>query len=204
MKYELKKLGYNFDALEPFIDEKTMEIHHDKHHQSYVDKFNLLINGNKELEGKMPEEIITDIENADEKIKDALRNQGGGVVNHNFFWKILKKNTKPNGDVLEAIKREFGSFDEFKKMFSASAMSLFGSGWTWLVLDKRKLKIMNTSNQNSPLSQGKIPLLVIDLWEHAYYLKYQNRRAEYVENFFNMVNWEKVNENFIEGRDNKK
>ena len=200
MKYKLPKLEYQYDALEPFIDAKTMEIHHSKHHQTYVDKFNVLIEGNKELEGKTPEEIITNIENVDEKIRIAVRNYGGGVVNHNFFFDILKKDTKSVGDILKEIEKEFGSFEEFKKKFSESALSLFGSGWTWLVLNKdKRLEIVNTANHDSPLSYKQIPLLVIDLWEHAYYLKYQNRRAEYIENFFNVINWEKVNECFIAG-----
>ena len=193
MKYELPKLEYAFDSLEPYIDEKTMEIHHDKHHQTYVDKLNTLIEENKELEGKTPEEIIANIEKVNEKIRNAVRNQGGGVVNHNFFFNILKKDTKPRGDILKAIEKEFGNIKKFEEEFKKSAMSLFGSGWIWLILNGGKLKIINTANQDSPLSLGMIPLLTIDLWEHAYYLKYQNRRADYIDNFFNVINWEEVN-----------
>ncbi|MFA4952749.1 MAG: superoxide dismutase [Candidatus Pacearchaeota archaeon] len=197
-KIELSKLEYPYDSLESYIDEKTMEIHHDKHHQTYVDKFNALIEANKELEGRTPKEIIMDIEDVDEKIRTAVRNHGGGVINHNFLWKILKKNTEPKGNILKEIEKEFGNIDKFKEEFKKSAMSLFGSGWTWLVLDDGKLNIINTSNQDSPLSMGMIPLLTIDLWEHAYYLKYQNRRADYIDNFFHVINWEKVNEIFLE------
>ena len=203
MKYELTKLGYEYDALEPFIDGKTMEIHHDKHHRTYVNKLNALIEGNKELEGKIPEEIIANIETVDEKIRTAVRNQGGGVVNHNFFFSILKKEVKIPNEIKEAIEEKFDSFEKFREEFLKSALGLFGSGWTWFVLNEEgELEIMNTLNQDSPLSLGFIPLLVIDLWEHAYYLKYQNRRAEYIENFFNVINWEKVNEKFKDGRNN--
>ena len=202
MKYELTKLEYEYDSLEPFIDKKTMEIHHDKHHQTYVDKFNKAIEEYKELQNKSPEEIVKNLDEVPEKIKISVKNSGGGVVNHNFFFSILRKGTKISGEIKEAIEKEFSSFEKFKEEFSKSALNLFGSGWTWLVLEDGKLKIMNTSNQDSSLSQGKIPLLVIDIWEHAYYLKYQNKRAEYIENFFNIINWKKVNENFIDGKKN--
>ena len=199
------KLGYEYNALEPYIDAKTMEIHHSKHHQTYVDKLNAAL-------GSLPvrslpqelvmnaEELLKNLNKISVSIRTAIQNNDGGVVNHNFFFSILKKEIKISGEIKIAIEDKFGSFEKFKEEFSKSALSLFGSGWTWLVLDEGKLKIMNTSNQDSPLSLGKIPLLVIDVWEHAYYLKYQNRRAEYIENFFKVINWERVNENFMKGK----
>ncbi len=204
MKYELTKIKYKYDALEPFIDTRTMEIHHGKHHQTYVDKFNTIIKNYPELEEKTPEQLISEIHKVPEAIRVHIKNQGGGVVNHNFFFSILKKDSVPHGEILAEIEMTFESFEKFKEEFINSALSLFGSGWTWLILDDGKLRIMNTLNQDSPLSQGKIPLLVIDVWEHAYYLRYQNKRAEYVENFFNVINWEKVNEIFLESIKNEK
>mgnify|MGYP001613851097 CR=1 FL=1 len=197
MKHELPKLEYKYDALEPFIDEKTMEIHYSKHHQAYADKFNAAIEGNKKLEKISAEEIIKNIEKIDENIRNAVRNNGGGFVNHSFFWKILKKDVKIHKEIKKAIEERFESFEKFKEEFTNSAMGLFGSGWTWLVLDNGELKIINTSNQDSPLSKNMIPLIAIDLWEHAYYLKYQNRRKEYIDSFFNVINWKRVNEIYL-------
>ena len=196
-KFEFPKLEYEYDSLEPFIDARTMEIHHSKHHQTYVDKLNAVISGKKEFEHKSAEEVVADLPNIPDDIRTAVRNYGGGVVNHKFFFSILKKDVGISGEIKETIERKFGSFEEFKKKFKESALNLFGSGWTWLVLNKKRLEIMNTANQDSPLSEDKIPLLVIDLWEHAYYLKYQNRRAEYIDNFFNIINWGRVNEYFV-------
>ena len=208
---ELIKLEYGYGGLEPFIDMRTMEIHHTKHHQTYVDKLNAAISGKEEFEHKSAEELVADLENIPDDIKTAVKNYGGGVVNHNFFFNILKKDTKINSEIKKAIEKEFGGFEEFKKQFKEKALSLFGSGWTWLVLNKNKrLEIANTANQDSPLSDGKTPLLVIDVWEHAYYLKYQNRRAEYIDNFFNVIDWDKVNEYFVstikklKGRENER
>ncbi|MEK6875454.1 MAG: superoxide dismutase [Nanoarchaeota archaeon] len=199
MVYQLKKLEYDYDSLEPYIDEQTMKVHHDKHHQAYVDKYNAAIEKFPELQKKTPEKVIENLDKIHEDIKIIVKNNGGGVVNHNFFWTILKKDVEIEGDILDAINKEFESFIEFKKKFSEIALSVFGSGWAWLIIDKKtkKLQIIKTLNQDSPLSIEKIPLLCIDIWEHAYYLKYQNRRAEYIENFFNVINWEKVNENYI-------
>lgn len=197
MKHELPKLEYKYDALEPFIDEKTMEIHYSKHHQAYADKFNAAIEGDKKLEKISAEEIIKNIEKIDENIRNAVRNNGGGFVNHSFFWKILKKDVKIHKEIKKAIEERFESFEKFKEEFTNSAMGLFGSGWTWLVLDNGELKIINTSNQDSPLSKNMIPLIAIDLWEHAYYLKYQNRRKEYIDSFFNVINWKRVNEIYL-------
>lgn len=196
MKFELIPLSYAYDALEPYIDAKTMEIHHGKHHQAYVDKLNAALEGQPKLLAMHVESILMNPAEVPENIRTPVRNQSGGVANHNFFWPILKKDIEPKGDVLEAIKKTFGSFDKFKEQFSASATALFGSGWAWLVLNNGRLEIMQTSNQDSPLSQGKVPLLTIDVWEHAYYLKYQNRRAEYVDAFWHVINWGKVNEHF--------
>ena len=201
MKHELPKLEYAYDALEPYIDAKTMEIHHSRHHQTYVDKLNKALDGYEELQKKTAEELIKNIDKIPEKIRTAVRNHGGGVVNHNLFFNILRKDVKISGNILREIEKEFGGFDEFKKMFSESAMSVFGSGWAWLVLNKEgKLEIVKTANQDSPLTIGKIPLLAIDVWEHAYYLKYQNRRADYVDAFFNVINWDKVNELFLKAK----
>jgi Fe-Mn family superoxide dismutase len=200
-KFELPKLEYAYNSLEPYIDEQTMRIHHDKHHQTYTDKFNEALEKHPELFRKKPEEIIEDLNKIPEDIKIAVKNHGGGYVNHSFFWKILKKDTELRGKIKTAIDKKFGSFENFKKEFSDAATGVFGSGWAWLVLnEKKEMEIIKTSNQESPLTLGKIPLLVIDVWEHAYYLKYQNKRADYVSNFFNVINWKKVEETFINAR----
>jgi len=193
MKYELPKLGYEYDALEPYIDAKTMEIHHDKHHQTYVDKLNAALEKYPELQKKKVEELLKDLSKIPEETRNAVKNHGGGTYNHALFWPLLKKDVKPSGKVFDAINKEFGSFDDFKKKFSDSATALFGSGWTWLVVSGGKLEIINLPNQDNPLSQGKIPILTIDLWEHAFYILRQNRRPEYIENWWNVVNWDFVN-----------
>jgi len=197
-EFKLPTLGYEYDSLEPFIDKETMMFHHDKHHQTYCDKLNLAIKENPELQLKETEELLEDLNSISEKIRTAVKNFGGGLVNHNFFFSILKKNTQIKGKIAEAINKKFGSFDEFKKQFSEMANKLFGSGYTWLVLNKGELEIINASNQENPLSNGQIPLLTIDVWEHAYYLKYKNKRADYVEAFFSVINWDKVNEIFVD------
>lgn len=179
------------------MDAKTVEIHYSKHHQGYCDKLNVAVGTRPELAGKSAEELVSNLATVPEDIRTAVRNFGGGFVNHNFFWNILSPaGQTANGLILTAINRDFGGFDNFKKAFSDSAAKVFGSGWTWLVLNKGKLEIMNTSNQDSPLSQGKKPLLVIDVWEHAYYILYQNRRADFINAFWNIINWNKVNELF--------
>ncbi len=195
MAYTLPKLPFAFGALEPFLDAKTMEIHYTKHHQTYVDKLNAALEKHPELQGKTVEELLKHPNSIPDDIKTAVKNFGGGTANHTFYWSILAKDKKPGKEILDAINKDFGSFDKFKEQFTASASSLFGSGWTWLVKNKDKLEIINTANQESPLAQGKTPLLVIDLWEHAYYLKFQNRRAEFIEAFWNVINWDKVKEN---------
>jgi Fe-Mn family superoxide dismutase len=197
MKVELAPLPYAYISLEPFIDEATMRIHHDKHHQAYADKLNLALEKHPELEFENVEELLRDLESVPADIRTAVRNHGGGYVNHNFFWSILKRDSKMPEKLRQAIEKKFISFEKFGELFAAAAVSLFGSGWAWLVLNNGDLEIVTTQNQDSPLSQGKTPLLAIDVWEHAYYLKYQNRRAEYAKDFFNVINWGRVNEYFI-------
>lgn len=201
MAHSLPDLGYNYKALEPFIDEETMKIHHGKHHQAYVDKLNAALEKHPELKSRSAEDLIADLNSAPEDIRTAVRNNGGGHVNHTFFWSILRKNAPLQGRISDAINSAFGSFENFKERFSAAAAGQFGSGWAWLVLDNGKLEIMTTPNQDSPLSQGKIPLVGIDVWEHAYYLKYQNRRPDYIKSFFNVINWEKVNSLYTQARE---
>ncbi len=200
MKHELPKLEFEYNALEPFIDAKTMEIHHSKHHQGYVNKLNKALENHSELQEKTLKELIVEVNVLPEKIRTAVKNNGGGVINHNFFWTILKKDVEFKGEIAEAITEKFGSFEKFKEEFSSAAATLFGSGWVWLVLNNGELEIMQTKNQDSPLTEGKIPLLVLDVWEHSYYLKYQNKRPDYIKAFFSVINWEKVNENFLNAK----
>jgi len=195
MTFQLDPLQYAYNSLEPFIDEQTMKIHHDKHHQAYTDKLNDALKDFPDLQKKKAEDLLKDLNKIPEKIRQAVINHGGGYVNHNFFWEILKKDVKLSGDIEKAINKQFGSFESFKEQFSASATTVFGSGWAWLVVDdKGNLEIMQTKNQDSPLSLNKTPILALDVWEHSYYLLYKNNRAEYVKNFFNVINWNKVNE----------
>jgi len=194
---EIKSLEYEYNALEPYIDEETMKIHYDKHYQAYFDNFIKTIKGT-ELEEKDVKEILLDLDGVPEKIKQAVINYGGGYFNHRFFWTILKKDVPFEGEIADAIIKKWGSFENFKEEFSNAAKTQFGSGWVWLVLDNGELKIVKTSNQNSVISDGMKPLLNIDVWEHAYYLKYKNKRAEYVDAFFNVINWKKTNEYFLE------
>ncbi len=197
MLHTLEPLPYAHDALEPFIDARTMEIHHSKHHQTYVDKLNAALEGHAGLQSRSAEELLKDLSIVPEDIRTAVRNHGGGHANHSFFWPLLKKGVSFQGDVAHAIESTFGGFDKFKADFTTAATLLFGSGWAWLVADHGNLEIMTTPNQDSPLSVGKTPLVGIDVWEHAYYLKYQNRRPEYVEAFFQVINWDQVNESFL-------
>ena len=196
MIHKLPELKYAYNALEPYIDAQTMEIHHTKHHQTYVDKLNAAIEGNKDLQNKSVEDLLRDLDAVPESIRTAVRNHGGGHFNHSFFWPMLKKETRLGGDVAEAINATFGNFNKFKEAFSNAATLLFGSGWAWLVWGSGELQIMTTANQDNPLSHGKSPLLGLDVWEHAYYLKYQNRRPEYISAFFNVINWDTVNAYF--------
>ena len=197
MAHTLPELSYAYDALEPYFDARTMEIHHTKHHQTYVTKLNGALEGYESLHSSSTVDLVKDLEMIPSEIRTAVRNHGGGHSNHSFFWPLLKKDSTVSGDVAAAIDRKFGSFDKFKADFSSAAALLFGSGWTWLVLDHGELEITTTPNQDSPLSFGMTPVLGIDVWEHAYYLKYQNRRPEYIEAFFHVINWEQVNENYL-------
>lgn len=194
--HKLPDLSYDYSALEPYIDEQTMKIHHGKHHQAYVDNLNKALEAHENLKAKTAEELIKNLNKIPEAVKTAVRNNGGGHVNHSFFWLILKKDAPFTGHIADAIKATFGSFDKFKEEFTKAAMGRFGSGWAWLVVSNGKLEIMSTANQDNPISEGKMPVLGIDVWEHAYYLKYQNRRADYVAAFFNVINWKKVNEHY--------
>ncbi len=197
--HTLPNLPYDYNALEPYIDEQTMRIHHTKHHQTYIDKLNAALEAHKELQEKSAEELITNLNSIPEAIRTAVRNHGGGHANHSFFWPIMKNDGQhAEGEVLEAINAKFGSFDKFKEQFSAAAAGLFGSGWAWLVVTNGALEVLTTPNQDSPLSQGKTPVLGIDVWEHAYYLKYQNKRADYIAAWFSVINWEMVAKNFAE------
>ena len=197
MSHFLPELPYAYDALEPFFDVQTMELHHTKHHQTYVDKLNAALDGHEKLQKLTAKDLLKDLNSVPENIRIAVRNHGGGHFNHSFWWPMLRKDVRYGGDVAGAIDSKFGSYDEFKDKFSNTATLLFGSGWTWLVSSNGELDIMSTPNQDNPLSHGVTPLLGIDVWEHAYYLKYQNRRPDYIGAFFNVINWEQVNENII-------
>ena len=194
MKATLPELGYEYDALEPFIDAKTMEIHHTKHHQAYITKFNAAIEGRDSLADMSAEDLLSNLDTVSEDIRGAVRNHGGGYVNHKLFWQILKKDVPLSGAIKDAIAENFGNLETFKEEFAKAAATQFGSGWAWLVVNNGKLQIMATPNQDSPLMTGKTPILGLDVWEHAYYLKYQNKRPDYIEAFFNIINWDKVNE----------
>ncbi len=193
MAYQLPDLPYGFDALEPHIDTRTMEIHHGKHHAAYIAKVNAAIEGTP-LESKSVEDLISNLADVPEDKRAVVRNHGGGHANHSLFWTILKPQGggAPAGDLAAAIDSAFGSFDQFKSKFSDAAANRFGSGWAWLSVDGGKLIVESTANQDSPLMEGRTPILGLDVWEHAYYLNYQNRRPDYVSAFFNVVNWDEV------------
>lgn len=193
MSYTLPTLTYAYDALEPFFDARTMEIHHTKHHQAYINNLNAALEKHPELKLSL-EEMLKDLTKVPQDIRGAVQNNGGGHYNHSFFWLLLKVNNgaTPQGKLLEAINKTFGSFDAFKEQFSNAAKTRFGSGWAWLIVDNNKeLKVLSTANQDTPLAEGK-PILGLDVWEHAYYLNYQNRRPDYVSAFFNVINWDVV------------
>ena len=196
--FKLTALPYAFDALEPHIDSKTMEIHHGRHHQAYVTNLNKAVSGNADLAKTSLEELIRHLEDVPEAVRTAVRNNGGGHYNHTLFWQTMKKGGggQPKGALAKAIEKKFGSFDKFKTDFSDAAMKVFGSGWAWLMLDEKELKIVSTPNQDVPLTHSKQPLLGLDVWEHAYYLKYQNKRVDYVSAFFNVIHWDYVAERF--------
>ena len=196
--HELPSLDYSLDSLEPHIDARTMEIHHGKHHAAYVANLNKALDGHADLAGKGIEDLLKDLAALPEAIRGAVRNNGGGHANHTLFWDIMgpQGGGAPSGDLAAAIDRHFGSLDNLKEQLHKAGMTRFGSGWAWLVKSGDALEVMSTANQDSPLSEGKTPLLGVDVWEHAYYLHYQNRRADYLTAWWNVVRWEKVAERF--------
>ncbi len=198
--FKLPDLDYSFDGLEPHIDAKTMEIHHNKHHGAYVEKLNAALEGHSELQKMDIVELITNLDKVPDDIRTAVRNNGGGHANHSFFWTIMSPDGggEPQGNLGEAIKQTFGSFDDFKNEFKAAALGRFGSGWAWLCYHQNKLHICSTANQDSTVMEDKThaPILGLDVWEHAYYLKYQNKRPDYVDAWWNVINWRKAEEYF--------
>ncbi len=204
--FTLPPLGYDYDALEPFIDDETMHLHHDKHHAAYVANLNKAVAGHPNLEKKSVEELLRNLDAVPEAIRTAVRNQGGGHYNHSLFWKTLSKNEggQPKGELAKAMDRSFGGYAKFQESFTKAGTSVFGSGWAWLSLAlgkdrviEKELIIETTPNQDSPIMKGHVPLLGMDVWEHAYYLKYQNRRPEYIAAFYNVINWDYVTERFL-------
>ena len=200
--FKLPLLPYSYSTLEPVIDTKTMEIHHTKHHQTYVDKLNTAISKYPELENKSVEELLTSLDTLPEDIRVAVRNHGGGHFNHSQFWTMMRapiEDNKPEGKIAEEINKSFGDFSKFKEKFAETAVGVFGSGWAWLILNKDgNLEITKSANQDSPISTGNKILLALDIWEHAYYLKYQNKRAEYIEGWWKVVNWQEVEKRYGE------
>ena len=198
MAYTLPDLSYAYDALEPHIDARTMEIHHTKHHNGYVTKVNAALEGHADLAAKSIEDLMGDLTSVPEDIRGAVQNNGGGHANHALFWSVIGPGAggAPSGELAEAIDAAFGSFDEFKSQFASAAATRFGSGWAWLSVDGGKLVVESTANQDTPLSSGRTPILGLDVWEHAYYLNYQNRRPDYVAAFWNVVNWTAVAERY--------
>jgi len=195
MAFKLPQLPYAYDALEPHIDARTMEIHHTKHHAGYTNKLNAALEGT-EFASKPIEEILSNLNAVPEAKRTAVRNNGGGFANHRLFWEIMGPNAggQPSGDLADAINSAFGSFAAFKEQFSAAAATRFGSGWAWLIVDGGQLSVVSTPNQDTPVMEGKTPILGLDVWEHAYYLNYQNRRPDYIAAFFNVINWNQVAE----------
>jgi len=198
MSFQLDPLPYAYDALEPFIDTQTMRIHHDKHHAAYVTNLNAALEKHSELAGKSLEALLSDLNSIPEDIRTAVRNHGGGTWNHDLFWQVMapRAGGEAQGGLVKAIDAAFGSFASFKAEFEKAAMSRFGSGWAWLVKKGSGLAVLSTANQDNPIFDGLTPILGVDVWEHAYYLKYQNRRAEYVGNWWNVVNWAEVNRRY--------
>jgi Fe-Mn family superoxide dismutase len=197
----LPKLPYAYNALEPVVDEKTMTIHHTKHHQAYIDKLNVALEQYPDLQGKSVEELIADIDSVPEAIRTAVRNNGGGHLNHSFFWEILTPGgSELSGALKQAIEKGFGSVDSMKEKFAAEGAARFGSGWVWLVVDGGKLEILSSPNQDNPISSGKTPILGLDVWEHAYYLQYQNRRPDYIKAWWGVVHWSEVSKRFDDAK----
>ena len=196
MAFELSPLPYNYDALDPYIDAQTMQVHHDLHHQAYVTNLNAAVEKYPELQSKSPEELIQDLSSLPQDITGAVRNNGGGHVNHTMFWQIMAPNAggEPTGAIAQSISENFGDFESFKQKFNDAGTKQFGSGWVWLVrTSDGKIEITSSPNQDNPMSSGHFPIMGNDVWEHAYYLKYQNRRAEYLKQWWNVVNWDEVN-----------
>ena len=198
MAFEVPPLPYDYAALEPHIDEATMKLHHDKHHAAYVQKLNGAVEKHPELGKQSPEELIKNLSKVPEDVRGVVRNNGGGHLNHSMFWEIMKPKGggDPTGPIADQIKKDFGSFNDFKTQFEEKTAAQFGSGWGWLVWSGGKLSIVTTPNQDNPITEGKYPVLGNDVWEHAYYLKYQNKRPDYLKAWWNTVNWDKVNERF--------
>ncbi len=202
MSFTLPPLPYSFDALEPYIDAKTMEIHHDKHHGAYVNNVNKALESSPDLQKLSVEELCAQLSKVPENIRTAVRNNGGGHLNHTMFWKLMKKGGggEPSADLAGAIKSAFGSFADFKTKFAAAGTGRFGSGWAWLLIRDGKLAIESTANQDNPIMDGGKPVLGLDVWEHAYYLKYQNRRPDYIEAWWNVVNWSQAADNYASAK----
>jgi superoxide dismutase, Fe-Mn family len=202
MAFELPQLPYAEDALEPHIDKETMNIHHTRHHNTYVTNLNNALAGNEELLSKSVEEVIANLDAVPEAARTAVRNNGGGHANHSLFWQILSPNGggTPTGELADAISSKFGSFESFKEEFAKAATTRFGSGWAWLSVSGGELEVSSTPNQDSPLMEGKTPILGLDVWEHAYYLKYQNKRPDYISSFWNVVNWDEVSKRFNQAK----
>lgn len=198
MAHELPALPYAFNALEPHIDALTMEIHHDRHHGTYVNNLNAALDGHADLQAKNLHDLLSNLNAVPENIRTAVRNNGGGHANHSLFWEILSPNGggQPTGKIADAIHATFGSYEKFQEEFTKAATGRFGSGWAWLVVDGGKLAIISTANQDNPIMEGKTPVLGLDVWEHAYYLKYQNKRPDYIKAFWNVINWAAVNQRF--------
>lgn len=200
MAYELPDLPYAYDALEPAVDAQTMEIHHSKHHQGYVNKLNKALEGHDQLAQKPVETLLNEIEDVPDEIMQAVINNGGGHANHSLFWTVMSPDGggEPTGDVAEMIDETFGDFESLKNVFNQAALGQFGSGWAWLIVDEGEMWVDSTANQDSPLLKGRTPILGLDVWEHAYYLHYQNRRGDYVKSWWDVVDWNEVNRRFKE------
>ncbi|MHC2832653.1 superoxide dismutase [Mn] [Bacillus sp. F9_6S_D1_P_5] len=201
-KHELPNLPYAYDALEPHFDKETMNIHHTKHHNTYITNLNAALEGHAELADKSVEELVANLKEVPEAIRTAVRNNGGGHANHTFFWTILSPNGggQPVGELATAIEAKFGSFDAFKEEFAKAGATRFGSGWAWLVVNNGELEVTSTPNQDSPLTEGKTPVIGLDVWEHAYYLNYQNRRPDYIGAFWNVVDWNAAEKRYQEAK----
>jgi superoxide dismutase, Fe-Mn family len=202
MAFELPQLPYAYEALEPHIDKETMNIHHTKHHNAYVTNLNNALAGNEELLSKTVEEVVSNLDAVPEAARTAVRNNGGGHANHSLFWQILSANGggEPTGELADALNSKFGNLENFKEEFAKAATTRFGSGWAWLVVNNGELEVTSTPNQDSPLMEGKTPVLGLDVWEHAYYLNYQNRRPDYINSFWNVVNWDAVAERYSQAK----